>query len=192
MDPFGKGIGYSVPYVETEIVTISHHHFDHDYTGKIIGDFDCVDRPGSFRVGEVEILGIPTFHDKVQGRKRGPNVVYRVTMEGIKVCHLGDLGHLLSAEQINALGKVDILLVPIGGRFALDGTEAAQLRSALSPSITIPMHYRTKAMGIVGLLFARIDLFLAATNEKPSTVRELELEASSLSKEAGIVVMEYE
>lgn len=192
MDPFGKGIGYTVPHVEAEIVTISHHHFDHDYTGAVIGDFTCVDRAGSFRKGEVEILGIPTFHDKVKGRKRGPNVVYRVTMDGINICHCGDLGHSLSREQVEALGKVDVLLVPVGGRVVLDGAEAAELRRAISPVITIPMHYRTKAIGLVGLLFARLDFFLSAVGEKTSTARELELEPSSLAKEKGIVVMDYE
>jgi L-ascorbate metabolism protein UlaG (beta-lactamase superfamily) len=192
MDPFGKGIGYAVPRVEAEIVTISHHHFDHDYTGAVIGDFTCVDRAGSFREGEVEILGIPTFHDKVQGSRRGPNVVYRVTMDGINICHCGDLGHSLSQEQVDALGKVDVLLVPVGGRVVLDGAEAAGLRRALSPAITIPMHYRTKAMGLAGLLFARIELFLSVVGENPSTVRELELEPSSLAREKSIVVMDYE
>ncbi len=192
MDPFGKGMGYSVPSFEAEVVTISHHHFDHDNTGAVGGEFACIDRPGSFREGGLEILGIPTFHDKVQGKKRGPNVVYRVTMDGINVCHCGDLGHQLSPEQIDALGKVDVLLVPVGGRVALDGAEADELRRARSPAITIPMHYRTKAMCLVGLLFARVDLFLALSGEKPRRARELDLEASSLAREAGIVVMDYE
>jgi L-ascorbate metabolism protein UlaG (beta-lactamase superfamily) len=113
-------------------------------------------------------------------------------MDGINICHCGDLGHSLSQEQVDALGKVDVLLVPVGGRVVLDGAEAAGLRRALSPAITIPMHYRTKAMGLAGLLFARIELFLSVVGENPSTVRELELEPSSLAREKSIVVMDYE
>lgn len=193
MDPFGRGMGYKVPRVEADVVTISHHHSDHDNTGAVLGaDFACIDRPGSFREGGLEILGIPTFHDKVHGKKRGPNVVYRVTIDGIAVCHCGDLGHALSPEQFEALRKVDVLLVPVGGRVVLDGAEAAELRRSLFPAITIPMHYRTRAMGLVGLLFEPVDSFLSTAGEAPQRSRELELDRTALAGNAGIVVMEYE
>ena len=192
MDPFGRGMGYEVPKVGAEIVAISHHHFDHDYTGAVVGEFTVMDRPGSFEKAGIELLGIPTFHDKVQDKKRGPNVVYRVTIDGIAVCHCGDLGHALSPEQVEALGKVDVLLVPVGGRSALDASEAAELRRALSPAITIPMHYRTKAMGLVGLLFSPVDRFLAAVGEGARRAKELELDRAALADDTGIVVMDYE
>ena len=107
------------------------------------------------------------------------------------VCHCGDLGHPLSPEQIDALGKVDVLLVPVGGRFALDGAEADELRRALSPAITIPMHYRTKAMSIVGLLFARVEIFLALRG-RTATREGARAGGFALAIDAGIVVMEYE
>lgn len=153
--------------------------------------FERVDRPGSRSIGGIDILGLPTFHDEVQGRKQGPNTVFRLSAEGVSICHCGDLGHRLSEEQLEALERIDVLLVPVGGRFAIDAAQADRLRRRLRPSVTIPMHYRTRAMGLAGLLFAPVERFLAVAGEEPRRERELTLEASGLGSPGGIVVMEY-
>ena len=142
MDPFGRGMGYKVPRVEADVVTISHHHSDHDNTGAVLGaDFACIDRPGSFREGGLEILGIPTFHDKVHGKKRGPNVVYRVTIDGIAVCHCGDLGHALVAGAVRGTQE--------GRRPARTGrwpSRTGRRRGGRTPPLAIPCDYDSYAL----------------------------------------------
>jgi L-ascorbate metabolism protein UlaG (beta-lactamase superfamily) len=112
-------------------------------------------------------------------------------VDGIRLCHCGDLGHLLSPEQISEIGKVDVLLLPVGGAFAISVAEAAEVRKQLKPAITIPMHFRTRALGLFGLFFAPSGKFLTAAGEQARQVKELSLSVSTLAENAGIVVMSY-
>jgi len=94
----------------------------------------------------VLIIGVPTFHDNERGRKRGKNTIYLMEIDEISVCHLGDLGHVLTAEQVEELGNVDILLLPVGGVSTISVPVAAEVVRQLEPKIVIPMHYRTPAL----------------------------------------------
>jgi len=190
-DPFGRGLGYRVPRLEADVVTVSHSHFDHDYLGGVRGSFLRLAAPGDYEWKGVTVRGVPAFHDKAQGKKRGPNIVFRILVDGISICHCGDLGLPLDEAQRDAIGKVDVLLLPVGGFAAMSVAEALAVKNALRPAITVPMHYRTPAMGLFGLLFAPVDRFLSQAGETPRRLRELEVDAAGLGTPAGVVLLDY-
>jgi L-ascorbate metabolism protein UlaG (beta-lactamase superfamily) len=192
MDPFGRGLGYRMPVLEADIVSSSHDHFDHNNIWAVKGNFYHIDTRGSYTLKDIDINGTLTCHDKVSGARRGSNVIFTFSVDGLQVCHCGDLGHVLTPEQVSAIGQVDVLLLPVGGAFVLNAADALQVRSQLNPAITIPMHYRTRALGLFGLLFARVDKFLALAGQPGRTLEELSLDRSSLTQQAGIVVMKYQ
>jgi len=191
MDPFGKGLGYRVPELEADIVSTSHDHFDHNNIWAIKGNFYHIDTHGSYTHKDIDITGTLTCHDKVSGANRGSNVIFTFSVDGLRVCHCGDLGHVLTPAQVEAIGKVDVLLLPVGGTFVINAADALKVRNQLGPVITIPMHYRTRPMGLFGLLFARVDKFLALAGEPARVLRELTVDQTSLAEQAGIVVMKY-
>jgi L-ascorbate metabolism protein UlaG (beta-lactamase superfamily) len=191
MDPFGKGLGYPVPDVQADIVTTSHNHFDHNNVAAVKGNFDRIDTRGSYTHKDIGISGTLTCHDKVQGARRGSNVVFTFLVDGLRVCHCGDLGHVLTPEQVDGIGKVDVLLVPVGGNFTISATEAVEVCHQLNPAITIPMHYRTRALGLMGLMFARVDKFLALASEPAREMLELSVDQASLAENAGVIIMKY-
>lgn len=141
-DPFDESVGYDIYRGNVDIVTISHHHFDHNYTKEIICT-NVIDRALEFNLYDIKIKGLPTFHDKIHGAKRGENIVYIFEIDGYRLCHLGDLGHILEDEDLDLIGNIDILFVPVGGNFTLDGEEAAKLCKKINSKIVIPMHYAT-------------------------------------------------
>ncbi|NEU04036.1 MBL fold metallo-hydrolase [Clostridium senegalense] len=142
-DPFDETVGYPIYKGKVDIVTVSHEHFDHNYT-KFFSDYAQIVRtPKSFDFKGVSIQGFPSFHDEVKGAKRGENTIFKIECDGIKICHLGDLGHLLTAEDIDLIGDVDVLLIPVGDNYTLGGKEGAKLSKMINSKITIPMHYKT-------------------------------------------------
>jgi L-ascorbate metabolism protein UlaG (beta-lactamase superfamily) len=145
-DPFDESVGYKVFEGHADVVTISHHHFDHDYIEKITGNPAVLDKVGFFNLCDIDIKGIPSYHDNVEGAKRGENIIYVFKMDDYRICHLGDLGHILSIHDADAIGEVDILFVPVGGNFTIDGKEAAAVCKLLNPHIVIPMHFKTSAL----------------------------------------------
>ena len=140
LDPYAPGSvpGLSLPPLEADLVLCSHEHSDHNYR-------DGVKRSG--QETKLHIERIETFHDEKQGALRGPNTIHVLEAEGLRLAHLGDLGHMLSEEQIAALGRVDILLIPVGGYFTIGPDTAAELAEKLRPAITVPMHYRGAGFG---------------------------------------------
>lgn len=146
MDPFDESVGYETFKGEADVVTISHHHFDHDYTEAVQGRPEIVDKTGFFQACDINITGIPSWHDKEKGAKRGEITICVVEMDGFRICHLGDVGYVLSDEEIKTLGKVDVLMIPVGGNFTIDGKEAAVLAKKINASMVIPMHYGTPAL----------------------------------------------
>lgn len=141
-DPFDNSLGYKLFEGNVDIVTISHHHFDHDYTEKIHYK-NMIDKTGFFNLCDIPIKGIPSYHDKMKGSKRGENIIFILTVDNYKICHLGDLGYVLSLDEIKEIGHVDILLIPIGGNYTINGKEASEICKSISSSIVIPMHYKT-------------------------------------------------
>jgi len=191
MDPYHNMLGYKLPEIDAKIVTISHNHSDHNNVGAVKGDFVLIREPGVFSQEGIDIKGVQTFHDNVSGAKRGINIIYNFRIDGLNVCHCGDLGHLLSLEQINEIGKVDILLLPIGGRVVLDASGAAEVMKQLNPSVVIPMHYRTKALGILGFIFGTVDTFITVSGKDAKNSTELAVDLSNIKDLPGIAVLQY-
>lgn len=191
MDPFGKGLGYRVPQLQADIVTTSHNHFDHNNIAAVKGNFSHIDTRGTYTHKDIGINGTLTCHDKVQGANRGSNIVFTFSVDGLRVRHCGDLGHVLTPEQMSAIGRVDVLLVPVGGNFTINAAEAMEVRKQLNPAITIPMHFRTRSMGLLGLMFAPVDKFLARAGTPARELEELWVDQESLADNAGIVLLKY-
>ncbi|WP_100488502.1 MBL fold metallo-hydrolase [Sporolactobacillus pectinivorans] len=182
---------YKPPEIEANIVTVSHNHSDHNNVGAVKGDFVLIKDPGVFSQEGIDIKGVLTFHDDVSGAKRGKNIVYNFKIDGLNVCHCGDLGHLLSPEQIKEIGKVDILFLPVGGRVTLGASGAAEVMKQLNPAVVIPMHYRTKAMGILGFIVGKVDTFIAVSKKDAKNYKELDVNLSNIRNLPEIVVLQY-
>jgi len=144
-DPYavGGGINYS-PIKETaDVVVVSHDHDDHSNVSAVQGKPEVVKGDGKKTAKGIQFRGIATYHDASQGTQRGPNTVFCFTIDDIRLCHLGDLGHVLGSEQVTEIGAVDILFVPVGGFFTIDAPVASQVCDQLKPKIVIPMHFKT-------------------------------------------------
>jgi len=188
IDPYYRFLGYRMPVIPADVVVVTHDHRDHNQLQAASGDYLLANRPQKYVSGEIEIHGIPTYHDKEQGAKRGNNCVFVIQTDGLRICHAGDLGHLLTEHQVMGIGEVDILMVPVGGTKTINGTEAVQVMEQLQPAITIPMHYRTKQLGIAGwLLFDKVDKFIHAAKQKSVHIHELNVTQQSLTDYPGIV-----
>jgi L-ascorbate metabolism protein UlaG (beta-lactamase superfamily) len=142
-DPFPPDIGYTLGKQTADIVTISHPHPSHSYDEGISGEHRLVKGPGEYEISGVLILGIGAFHDAVKGQSRGKNTVYLMEVDGVAICHLGDIGHVLDNGQVEEMGNVDILMVPVGGASTINAAMAAEVIRKLEPKIVLPMHYRT-------------------------------------------------
>jgi len=189
-DPFDNTVGYKVPNVKADIVTTSHDHFDHNFTEAIEGDFELVNKSGEFYIKDIRITGVLSYHDKNEGKKRGINTIYIFNMDNIKVCHLGDLGHVLNEKQIKQIGGVDVLLIPVGGNFTIDAAEAVQVVEQLKPSIIIPMHFKTPVMNFP---IDTVDVFLQKIGggEKINS-QEIEINKDQLKGQKQVYVLEYQ
>ena len=126
------------------------------------------------------------------GSKREKNIVYNFKIDGINICHCGDLGHILNSKLIEEIGSVDILLLPIGGLATINAFDATEVMKQLNPAIVIPMHYRTKALGLLGcLLFGTVDKFISVSGLKEKEYEKLELNKTNMKDYSGIVVLKY-
>lgn len=185
-DPYDESIGYPLPPVSPDVVTVSHQHFDHNAVGACKGQPAVVEGSGTRQVKGITIRGVATFHDKKQGAQRGPNTVFVIETDGLRICHLGDLGHLLDAAKLREIGPVDVLLTPVGGTYTIDADEAAALVKEMKPRIVVPMHYRTERLKIN---IAPVDGFLKRfTRVEQQSL--LEVTPEKLPPATSIVVLE--
>lgn len=191
MDPYNNMLGYKLPCLDADIVTTSHEHRDHNNVGAIGGEFEHIKEAGRFSTAGIEIKGVETFHDKVSGAKKGKNIVYCFKIDDLNVCHLGDLGHLLETRQIQEIGRVDVLLLPVGGTYTVDAADAAEVMKQLKPKIIIPMHYRTKALGVPGMIFGTVEGFIKVSKIKARKEKELDVSLQDIDTKAGIVILDY-
>ena len=145
-DPYPPDLGYSLGKLTAQIVTVSHQHPSHSYVQGVGGEPKLVTGPGEYEINGVLITGIATFHDMERGQKKGKNTVYLIELDEVSVCHLGDLGHVLTAEQVEELGNVDVLLLPVGGVSTINAPLAAEVVRQLEPKAVVPMHYKTEAL----------------------------------------------
>jgi len=142
IDPFSPEIGLKPPRVEADILLISHDHSDHNYKSIISGNYFLIDIPGEYEIKGVFVKAIKSFHDKSEGKERGENLIFVIETEDLRVCHLGDFGQKeLNEKQMEEIGGIDILLIPVGGVYTIGAKEALKILEQLEPKVIIPMHY---------------------------------------------------
>lgn len=142
IDPFSGEIGLKLPKLEPDILLVSHSHYDHNNIKQVSGSPFLITGPGEYEVKKVFIQGIPSWHDEKVGKERGENTIYTIEIEEMRLCHLGDLGQKeLTEEQLEKIGEVDILMIPVGGIYTISAKEAFKIISQIEPKIIIPMHY---------------------------------------------------
>ena len=184
---FGGAIAYAPVADRPDIVPISHDHADHNYTKGFRKPF--VEVRKTTEAKGIRFTAVPTFHDPEKGRLRGPNTVFVIEVDGVRVCHLGDLGHALEPTHVAAIGRVDVLLSPVGGTFTVDPDGAADAVGKLAPRVVIPMHYKTAK---IGFDLAAVDAFLVGKkNVRRAGKSEAEFTPATLPAETTIVVLEH-
>ncbi|HCG99923.1 MAG TPA: MBL fold metallo-hydrolase [Actinobacteria bacterium] len=187
-DPYSEKTGYAFPHIEADIVTISHHHYDHDNAAAVGGAPRVIDESGKIVIGSITIEGIDSFHDEVSGSKRGRNIIFKFDVDGLAIAHMGDYGQPMTREQRDALRDVDILMIPVGGTFTIDHAQAAEIVRELKPKIAVPMHYKTEDstinIGPVGPFLESMPV----VRERGDTI---ELSVDELPSETEVWVMEY-
>lgn len=179
-DPFDKETGLKVPNFEADIVTVSHDHHDHNNVSSLRGDAFVVDTPGEYDYKNVLIQGIDSYHDDKKGEERGKNTIFRIEMDDLSICHLGDLGHSLDDEQLSKLSGIDILFVPVGGKYTLDAKKAVEVVSQIEPRIVIPMHYKVDGLKID---VDSVESFIKELGIKPTYEEKLKIAKKDLPQE---------
>lgn len=188
-DPYPPDLGYSLGRPTAHMVTVSHQHPSHSYVQGVDGESRLVTGPGEYEISGVLIIGIATFHDAEGGKERGKNTIYLMEVDGVSVCHLGDLGHVLNAEQVEEIGDVGVLLLPVGGVSTINASVAAEVIRQLEPKVVVPMHYRTPVLSR-GLETA--EKFLKEMGiEQINSQPKLSLTASSLPLSTQVFLLDY-
>ena len=190
-DPFDKTLGYPVRKPTASIVTVSHNHPQHSFVDGVTGNPRVVSRPGEYDIANVFINGIATFHDNEKGAVRGKNNVFFLEIDEVKVCHLGDIGHVPTSEQIEQMSGVDILMVPVGGVSTINAAAAAETIGLLEPKLVIPMHYHTPA---AKAQLDPLDRFLqemGAPGALDERQPKLSVTRSTLPSEIKVQVLDY-
>lgn len=190
-DPFDDSIGIKFPKVSADLVTVSHDHGDHSNTKAVSDVHKVFDAPGEYEAKEVSVVGFPTFHDDKKGSLRGKNTMYLIEMERIRLVHLGDLGHTLNEKQVDALGEVDVLFVPVGGEYTLGPEKAVEVVRAIEPLYTIPMHYKDEGLNkdTFGMLKG-VDEFVSQAGMQPDKMNKLSIRNETLGEDPQMVILE--
>ena len=170
-DPYGDAVGFSMPAVSADAVTVSHHHFDHDNVKAVGGNPVILDREQGYELPGVVINAVKRFHDDRLGALRGENVIFKFRMDGLDVCHLGDLGEECSSELIEAILPVNILLIPVGGNYTIDAAMAKEYVDRIMPDVVIPMHYRVKGCEVD---IDKVDEFISLFDDESAECEEVE------------------
>ena len=192
-DPYSPDVGLKFPkHIEADIVTVSHDHGDHNCVSQVEGSPFVIKGPGEYEIKGVGVVGFSTFHDEQKGELRGRNTMYRIEIDGISIVHLGDLGHMLSNDDIEALDGVNVLLVPVGGLHTIDATRASQIVNEIEPSIVIPMHYGRPELNqkIFGQLLPLATFLKEVGKEDLVPVPKLNISKDKLPAETQVVVLE--
>lgn len=188
-DPCSKQVGYNIPRLRADIVTVSHADPDYSNCALVQGDPKVIDGPGEYEVKGVFITGIATPLKKIKGPERPQNTIYLFDLDGLKVCHLGNLDHVPAQVQVEPLSDIDVLLIPVGAFTTINANQAAETIGLLEPKIVVPMHYKTKA---TKLKLDPVSKFIQEMGLPETSPRDsLELDKSSLPADTQIVVLNY-
>ena len=189
IDPFDESIGLRIPKLEANILLVTHSHPDHNNVKIVAGNPFLINGPGEYEIKGIFIQGIPSYHDNSKGAERGNNTIYTIESEDIRFCHLGDLGQKeLTGDQLEKIGDIDILAVPVGGVYTIDAKTAVKIISQIEPKIVIPMHYQIPKLK---LKLDGLDKFLRSMGlKKIEPLNKLSVKKRDLSeKELKIVVL---
>lgn len=190
-DPFDqKMVGLKFPKNSADIVTISHDHEDHNFAEGVSDVKKVVQGPGEYEIMGVSIIGIPTYHDSEKGEKRGRNTIFVFEIDGLRLAHLGDLGHKISEEMAGDMGDIDILFVPVGGEFTIDAATAVEIVQLIEPSYVIPMHYKKEGLNPQTFAaLAPVDDFLKATGMQVEKVNKFSVKKGEIPDEEKKVIV---
>jgi L-ascorbate metabolism protein UlaG (beta-lactamase superfamily) len=188
IDPFDEKIGLKPPSLEADILLITHNHYDHNNAKAIKGSPFLISGPGEYERGGVFIRGIPAFHDNAEGKEKGEVTIYTLESEGIRICHLGDLGQKeLTDEQLEGIGDIDILMIPVGGVYTISAKETAKIISQIEPKIVIPMHYHIPKLKIK---LEGLDKFLKVMGVKsPEILKKFSISQKNLPTEGMKIIV---
>jgi L-ascorbate metabolism protein UlaG (beta-lactamase superfamily) len=180
-------LSYQLPDVTADIVTMSHNHGDHNNVKCIKGNYVHIDKPGKYSIKGIDITGILTSH----GFPRGQNIIFKFAIDGLNICHSGDLGRMLTGEQVAELGNVDVLMAPVGGSATIDAEKASEVARLLNAKVVIPMHYKTDKFKVP--MVAGVDKFIDVMgNCKKLDRQSVEITRDNLGEYAGALVLNYE
>lgn len=191
IDPFEtERVGLKFPKaVEANVLTISHDHKDHNASGAVGGAPYVIKGPGEYEVKGISVIGIGTYHDAVDGKEHGKNIIYRYVIDGVHVAHLGDLGHQLSADALDMLSGTDILLVSVSGKY-LTNKETIELIGKIEPRIVIPMHYKQAGHSAAFQSLPEVDVFLSEFGKVPQRMTKLSVTKDKLPSELQVVILQ--
>lgn len=180
-------LGFGKIQEQADVLTISHDHFDHNNEKVSRGNPAILKKAGPSEAKGIKFQGTACYHDEEKGKARGNNIIFCFEVDGMRICHLGDLGHQLSDAQVNELGKIDVLLIPVGGLYTIDAKGATQLSDKLKPKVLIPMHFKSVKPG---LPIASVDGFIQGKkNVKKMDASALELKPAQLPSPTQIIVL---
>lgn len=188
-DPYEERIGYKLGRVTADIATVSHDHYDHNNVAAIGGNPKVIRGPGEYEISGVFITGVRTWHDTEGGARRGKNTAYIFDLDDLVICHLGDLGHVLTSQQVEDMSNVDVLMVPVGGNFTINAAQAAEVISLIEPRIVIPMHYKTESLQLEIDPLERFARTMGLKEIKP--LPKLTVNKGSLPEEMQVVILDY-
>lgn len=187
-DPYDASCGYPIVRTQAEIALVSHGHHDHSAVEHVEGLERVVDQPGVYELDEdVRVIAVQADHDDAGGSKRGKTLLFCVEAEGLRVMHLGDLGCLPTAEQLAALGRADVLMVPVGGYYTIDAPMAKRVAELLHARVVLPMHYRTGANADWPI--AGVDAFTALCDDPVEFLNVLRVAKGDLSCQPAAAVL---
>lgn len=189
-DPYEDSIGKYPKDTQADIVTISHDHADHHAADRVSGSRFTVQEPGEYEIAGISIIGVASFHDDKNGQERGKNTVFVIEMDGLRIAHLGDLGHKLTEEQLDDMGSVDVLLIPVGGVYTIDPKLAVEVTKQIDPWVVIPMHYDHPGI-VVPQKLAGVEEYLKEIGKTDIVpVAKYVISSEKLPTELTVVVME--
>lgn len=190
-DPFDSDmVGVKLAKTEADIVTISHNHPDHNKPEIITGVKRIIDSPGEYEISGTSFIGVPSFHDNKKGEEKGKNTIFVIEIDGLRLCHLGDLGHTLNESAIAEIGDIDILFVPVGGVYTIDAKTAVEVVNSIEPKVIIPMHYKTNEHKPETFSeVAPVEDFLKEMGLRVETLPKFSVKAGELSSEEQYIVV---